>query len=105
MWNESMIGRRVLDVLAAIKFLRAKGVKEITLRSEGLGIIPAIFAAVLSEVPVKLYLESGKIPTYTAHVLDPSGPLPQSFVPWGILKVTDLDELIKLFPEKFIRSK
>ena len=100
MWNEPLIGRRVL---AAIKFLKAQGVKTITLRSEGLGIIPAVFAAVLSDVPVKLYLEDQKIPTYTGHVLDPAAPIPQSFVPGGILKVTDLDELIRLFPDRFIR--
>ena len=103
MWNEPMIGRRVLDILATIKFLKANGVKTITLRSEGLGIIPAIFAAVLSEEPVKLDLENQKIPTYTGHVLDPAAPIPQSFIPSGILKVTDLDELIRLFPDKFIR--
>ena len=103
MWNEPVIGRRVLDILATIKFLSANGVKTITLRSEGLGIIPAIFAAVLSDIPVKLHLENQKIPTYTSHVLDPKGFIPQSFVPAGILKVTDLDELVRLFPDKFIR--
>ena len=99
-----MIGRKVLDILGTLHFLRSLGVKEIRLRSEGLGIIPAIFAAVLSDVPVKLYLE-GPVPTYTAHVLDPKAPLPQSFIPGGILKVTDLDELVKLFPDRFIIRK
>ena len=98
-----MIGRKVLDILGTLHFLRSQGVKEIRLRSEGLGIIPAIFAAVLSEEPVKLDLENQKIPTYTGHVLDPAAPIPQSFIPMGILKVTDLDELIRLFPDKFIR--
>lgn len=105
MWNEPLIGRRVLDVLAAISFLHSQGVKTITLRSEGLGIIPAVFAAVLSKIPVKLYLESDKVPTYTAHILDPLAPLPHSFIPLGILKVADLDELIRRFPERFIRKK
>ena len=101
MMNEPLIGRRVLDVLATIKFLHAQGVKKITLRSKGLGVIPALFAAVLSEIPVKLYLDK-KVPTYTEHALSPDGPIPQSFVPNGILKLTDLDELIALFPERFI---
>lgn len=104
MWNEPLIGRKVFDILNVIRFLPTQGVKEIRLRSEGLGIIPAIFAAVLSDVPVKLYLD-GPVPTYTGHVLDPKAPLPQSFVPGGILKVTDLDELVKLFPDRFIIRK
>lgn len=103
-WDEPLIGRKVLDILGTLHFLRSQGVKEIRLRSEGLGIIPAIFAAVLSDVPVKLYLE-GPVPTYTAHVLDPKAPLPQSFIPGDILKVTDLDELVKLFPDRFIIRK
>ena len=104
MWDEPLIGRKVFDILNVIRFLPTQGVKEIRLRSEGLGIIPAIFAAVLSDVPVKLYLE-GPVPTYTNHALDPNAPLPQSFIPGGILKVTDLDELVKLFPDRFIIRK
>ncbi|MBR7108164.1 MAG: acetylxylan esterase [Lentisphaeria bacterium] len=104
MMDEPLLGRRVLDVLAAIKFLHSQGVKKITLRSEGLGVIPAVFAAVLSDIPVKLHLDK-KVPTYTEHALSPDAPFPQSFVPNGILKLTDLDELIELFPERFIKTR
>ncbi|MBQ9087378.1 MAG: acetylxylan esterase [Lentisphaeria bacterium] len=101
MMDEPLIGRRVLDVLATIRFLHSQGVRKITLRSEGLGAIPAVFAAILSDIPVKLYLDK-KVPTYTEHALSADAPIPQSFVPNGILKLTDLDELIALFPERFI---
>lgn len=93
--GEPLIGRRVYDVLCAMKLLRENGVRELTLRASGYGMIPAVFAAVLSPEPVKLVL-GGKIITYeeAGHCL--RSPIPQSFVPEGILKLADLDELIKL---------
>ena len=62
--------------------------------------IPAVFAAVLSEVPVKAVL-IGDVPTFGAHALSVEAPIPQSFVPFDILKLTDIDELTERFPEKF----
>lgn len=101
MLNESLIGRRVHDLLSVIEFLCDNGAREITLRSQGLGSIPVIFATVLCQRNVKAVIDF-TVPTYQAHVLAPDGGFPQSFVPRGILALTDLDELIKLFPERFI---
>ncbi|MBR2373007.1 MAG: acetylxylan esterase, partial [Lentisphaeria bacterium] len=47
--NESMLGRRVYDVLCAIKLLRAYGTGDIRLTASGIGEIPALLAAFLSE--------------------------------------------------------
>ena len=91
--GQPMIGRRVYDVLSAIKLLRENGAKEITLRAAGYGMYPAIFAAVLSPEPVKLVLEDRLI-TYEEAGKTIISPIPQSFVPTGILKVADLDELL-----------
>ncbi len=93
MLDQPMIGRRVHDVLLTIKLLREHGAKEITLRAAGYGMYPAIFAAVLSSEPVKLVLEDPLI-TYEEAGKAIISPIPQSFVPTGILKVADLDELL-----------
>ena len=87
MLNESMTGKRVKDVLCAVELLYAQGAKEITLSCSGIGVIPAVFAAFLSEKPVKIKLPE-KFTTYFA-------PIPQSMIPPGILKLTDWDEIIK----------
>ena len=93
MLDQPMIGRRVYDVLQAINLLRENGAKEITLRAAGYGMYPAIFAAVLSAEPVKLVLKDRLI-TYEEAGKAIVSPIPQSFVPAGILKIADLDELL-----------
>ena len=93
--GQPMIGRRVYDVLAAIKLLRENGAKEITLRAKGFGVYPAVFAAILSPEPVKLVIE-GEVITYEEAGKMEISPIPQSFIPAGILKVADIDELINM---------
>ena len=94
MLNESMTGKRVKDVLCAVELLYAQGAKEITLSCSGIGVIPAVFAAFLSEKPVKIKLPE-KFTTYREALADDFAPIPQSMIPPGILKLTDLDEIIK----------
>ena len=95
MLNESMTGKRVKDVLSAVELLYAQGAKEVTLSASGIVVIPAVFAAFLSERPVKIKLPE-KITTYREALADDFAPIPQSMIPAGILKLTDLDEIIKL---------
>ncbi len=99
-FDEPFIGRRVYDILQAVRILHEKGACSITLRAKGISMIPAVFAAVLSEVPVKAVL-IGDVPTFGGHALSVEAPVPQSFVPFDILKLTDIDELTERFPEKF----
>lgn len=94
MLNESMTGKRVKDVLCAVELLYAQGAKEITLSCSGIGVIPAVFAAFLSEKPVKIKLPE-KFTTYREALGDDFAPIPQSMIPAGILQITDLDEIIK----------
>lgn len=93
MLGQPMIGRRVYDVLMAMELLRENGARQITLRAAGYGMYPAIFAAALSPEPVKLVLED-RLTTYEEAGRAIISPIPQSFVPTGILKVADLDELL-----------
>ena len=95
MLNDSMAGKRVYDVLCAVELLYAQGAEEVTLSACGIGVYPAVFAAFLSERPVKLKLPE-KFTTYREALADDFAPIPQSMIPAGILKLTDLDEIIKL---------
>lgn len=102
--GKPFVGRRVGDILKAVKLLKINGAEEIVVRASGLSVIPAIFAAVLTDVPFKTVLH-GEIPSYTEHACSKDAPIPQSFIPYNILQVTDLDELVKLYPERFIINK
>lgn len=95
MFNESMIGKRVQDILCAIELLYAQGAKEITLSAAGIGVYPEVFAAFLSDRPVKIKLPE-KFLTYRESLADDFAPIPQSMIPAGILNLTDLDEIITL---------
>ena len=102
--GKPFVGRRVGDILKAVKLLKINGAEEIVVRASGLSVIPAIFAAVLTDVPFKTVLH-GEIPSYTEHACSKDAPIPQSFIPYNILQLTDLDELVKLYPERFIINK
>ncbi|MBR1965300.1 MAG: acetylxylan esterase [Lentisphaeria bacterium] len=101
MLDKPFIGRRVSDVLKTVRLLKEKGAKEIIVRPQGHSIIVAVFAAVLSDIPFKVILH-GDIPSFHAHTCSLKAPIPQSFIPFNILKVTDIDELLKRYPDKFI---
>ena len=91
--NGSMTGKRVHDILSAVELLWSQGAKEITLSASGIGVYPAVFAAFLSERPVKLKLPE-KFIFYREALEEDFAPIPQSMIPAGILNLTDLDEII-----------
>jgi hypothetical protein len=91
--GRSMLGGRVRDILSTIELIHQNGTADITLSASGIGMIPAIFAAFLCEHPVKLVLQD-KVTTYLENSCTVNDTLPQSMIPEGILKLTDLDDLI-----------
>ena len=97
--GRSYLGGRVRDVLSTIELLWQNGTENITLTASGIGVIPAIFAAFLSKRPVKLDIK-GKVTTYLENCCSHETPIPQSMVPEGILKLTDLDDLMKRLAKK-----
>ena len=93
--DESYLGDRVRDVLGAIELLTAYGAKEIKLTCSGIGRIPALFAALLTERNVK-YMPDVPLNSLCSQVLDSEGSLPQSMIPVGLLKDIDFPEIEKL---------
>jgi hypothetical protein len=93
MLNQPYMGRRIFDILCAIDLLLANGAEKVTLRAYGNSRYLAIFAALLTDKKVDVELAGGMPPTYEQAISDPAAPIPQSMVPYGILKFTDIDEI------------
>ncbi|MBR2632582.1 MAG: acetylxylan esterase [Lentisphaeria bacterium] len=93
--GESYLGDRVRDILGAIELLSAYGAKKIKLTSSGIGRIPALFAALLTDKDVQ-YTPAIPLSDLENQVRDAEGTLPQSMLPIGLLKITDFSELERL---------
>ena len=93
--GESYLGDRVRDVLGAIELLSAYGAKNIKLTCSGIGRIPALFAALLTDKCVQ-YTPDLPLEGLYNQVCDAAGTIPQSMIPVGLLKYTDFPELEKL---------
>ena len=92
MFGSSMIARRVKDILSAIEFVKARGVKRIELAGRGQGSLPALFAALLSDdvAAVKLW---DTPESYQSMVEKRLTLWPQSCMVPGILKYMDLPDI------------
>jgi len=94
MLGESYIGRRVHDALVTLDLLAGKGGSDIHLTGRGIGGIVAAFAAVLHPAVTKVTLRN--IPrSFHELTQTPWQTWPLSSLPWGILKVTDLPEMVR----------
>lgn len=100
MLNRPYVGRRVFDVLCAVNLLLAHGAEKVTVRAYGNSRYLGIYAALLANKKVDLELVGGLPPTYEQAFADPSSPIPQSMVPYGILKITDIDEICKALKDR-----
>ena len=96
MLNKPFIGRRVYDVLCAINLLFANGAEKVTLKGFGHGRYLAIYAALLSNKNVSVELDGGLPVTYEQSFNYPTAPIPQSFIPFGILQLADIDEIYNI---------
>ena len=90
--HESMLGRRVFDVLSAIKLLKAWGTQELMLTSSGIGEIPALLAAFLTDEKITPVFGE-RVRTWRDSALSTRDMLPQSMGEFDILSLTDLDEI------------
>ncbi|MBR4885099.1 MAG: hypothetical protein IKZ33_07290, partial [Lentisphaeria bacterium] len=92
MYGTSTVAKRVFDLLSMIVYVKACGVKKITLSACGLGVIPAVIAALISDDIAEITLydapESWQSMTEKAATI-----WPQSCMIPGILKYTDLPEI------------
>ena len=95
MFHRPYLGGKVRDILCALELLKERGVKNITLLAEGQGTVPALLAAVLSDIPVAVKLQRG--PESWESMLRKEVTLwPLSCMLPGILGITDFPELRKM---------
>lgn len=92
MLGEPIVGGKVKDILCAVELLAAKGARRIRLEGRGLGAIPALFAAVLSDKVASVRLKDS-IASYDAELRRPVTLLPLSCIVPGILRQMDLPDL------------
>lgn len=98
MFKKPYLGGKVRDILCALELLKSVGVKNITLKAEGQGTIPALIAAVMSDIPAAVELNN--MPESWLSIVNKDMTLwPMSAMAGGILKVTDLDEMRKFVPD------
>jgi hypothetical protein len=92
LFGESLLGRRTFDVLSAIAFAKANGTKNIALHGRGMGSLPALFAALLSDDVNSLTLYDAP-QSWMSMIQKKVTAWPQSAMPFGILKIADLPEI------------
>lgn len=98
MFGKTELGGRVHDILCAVELLTAEGA-EIALEGCGLGAIPALMAAVLSDKITSLKLTNA-LDSFDSVVRVEVTDLPFSCILPGILAETDLPELRSAIQEK-----
>ena len=94
--DKPYIGRRIYDILCAINLLVKHGAEKITIKAFGNSRYLAVYAALLCNKNVSVELVGGLPVTYEQAIKDMKAPIPQSFVPFGILKIADIDEIYQL---------
>lgn len=92
MYGTSTVAKRVLDLLSMVVYVKACGVKKITLSARGLGSVPAVIAALISEDIAGITLYDAPV-SWQSMTEKPATIWPQSCMIPGILKFTDLPEI------------
>jgi hypothetical protein len=94
----SVLGKRTEDVMKAILLLKETGIEEITLTASGIGMFPAILAALYSPVKVKTAFIT-RCRSVLESSLSGTDNLPQSMTLFNILGITDFDQLQRFVEE------
>lgn len=102
MLNEPYLGGKVRDILSTVKLMKHCGHQKIDLIARGQGTIPALFATVLSEDIGEITLHQAP-ESFDAMLRTRITYVPQSVIPWGVLKFTDIPELIKATGAKVVK--
>ncbi len=91
----SVPGKRCEDIIKAILLLKERGIENLTLTASGIGMIPAMLAALFSPVKVRT-----AFPAHCRTMLESSlssiENYPQSMTPFNLLNITDLDTIQEL---------
>ncbi|MCM8802739.1 MAG: hypothetical protein NC827_05465, partial [Candidatus Omnitrophica bacterium] len=99
LFGESYLGKRVYDVLSVIKLLNHLGCKRINLFGNCQGAIISIFVCLFSDLIKSCSLK--KLPlSFYSLIKKPYVKLPSVNFVKGILKITDIDEILEIISEK-----
>ena len=104
MWNAPELGKRVLDILGAVQLIAENSPEGmiLTVEAHGLGCVPALMAALLSDRIGKLKLVEPAATSYEEMLDDPFSKFPLSFMVPGILKEMDLPDIRRAVEHKLI---
>jgi len=104
MLDQSLLGRRVHDVLKTIDLLHAEGARKVHVAGRGQGAILALFAGVLHRRSGRIHLKNGPL-SYQAWTQTPIVKWPFSNVPSGVLKSFDLPDCIRALGKRVTLEK
>jgi dienelactone hydrolase len=102
MLNQTYLGGKVMDALAAINLLKANGTKEIKLVGRGLGSIVAAFTGVISNDVDEVTLINAPV-SYQQMIEDVMTKWPLSYMPTNMLKVCDLPDIYNALEAKSLK--
>ena len=102
MLNEPYLGGRVRDIIAAAKLMKHYGYGRIDLFAKGQGTIPAVFAALLADEIDGITLTDAP-ESFDSMIRTRITYVPQAVMPWGVLKFTDMPELIEAVGAKVLK--
>ncbi|MCM8815709.1 MAG: hypothetical protein NC931_07020, partial [Candidatus Omnitrophica bacterium] len=95
MFGESYLGKRTYDVLSVIELFQSKGCEKIVLYGDGQGAIIGLFVSLFSNKVESVFLK--KLPeSFYALASAKSTNIPSACLPHGILKITDIPEIIEI---------
>ncbi len=95
MLGKSYLGMRIYDVLSVIELFKAKGCKKINLYGHSQGAIIGLFVCLFSDSIEKVFLNN--LPqSFHSLASVPSTNLPSVNFPEGILRITDIPEILKI---------
>jgi hypothetical protein len=99
LFGESYLGKRVYDVLSVLKLLNSKGCKKINLYGNCQGAIIGIFVSLFSDLIKSVSFKN--LPESIHSLIEkPYVKLPSSNFPKGILKITDIPEILDVIGKR-----
>lgn len=104
MLGESLLGRRVHDLLSALDFLVAGGAERVHLVGRGLGAVLAAFAGFLHPSRPRVRLLD-YLPSFDLLCRDPLANWPLSSLPRGVLRSFDLPDVYRALGRRLVLGK
>ena len=102
MLGEPYLAGRVRDIISAVKLMKQHNYGKIDLVAKGQGTIPAVFAALLcDDIDEVTFYHAPE--SFDSMLRTRITYIPQAVMPWGVLKFTDMPELVKAVGAKIVK--